>query len=298
MKRVAVFAHYDPKNCVEDYVVYYVKALSESVDHLIFVSDCDVLPEEAENVAPFVEKLILGRHGEYDFGSYKRGFQYLQENGFLEDADELIFANDSCFGPLYPLKPILDDVSEKKWDFWGMSENPRRGIQKGIFIYRAYSPHIQSYFLVFRPQIFLDAIFSDFINSIQKQESKGKIITRYEVGLSLLLHSHGFRSWAYMPNPLHKYSWDWEIAKYHIFLLKLNVFRFQMKKYRLNYYWKERMRLLTAYPVELIENCSRFHPVPSFLESPRRKVAFILCRLLHIIFPFFFGRYVPPNKSV
>ena len=38
MKRAVVFAHYDKDNIVDDYVIYYIKALKEIAETIIFVS--------------------------------------------------------------------------------------------------------------------------------------------------------------------------------------------------------------------------------------------------------------------
>lgn len=97
MKRTAVFAHYDKNNLIQDYVVYYLSELKKYAEKIIFVSDSDVLPEELKKIEGIVEQSIIGRHGEYDFGSYKRGFLYAKENNLLTACEELILANDSCY---------------------------------------------------------------------------------------------------------------------------------------------------------------------------------------------------------
>lgn len=86
MKRTAVFAHYDKNNLIQDYVVYYLSELKKYAEKIIFVSDSDVLPEELKKIEGIVEQSIIGRHGEYDFGSYKRGFLYAKENNLLTPA--------------------------------------------------------------------------------------------------------------------------------------------------------------------------------------------------------------------
>lgn len=97
MKRTAVFAHYDKNNLIQDYVVYYLSELKKCAEKIIFVSDSDVLPVELKKIEDIVEHSIIGRHGEYDFGSYKRGFLYAKENNLLTTCEELILANDSCY---------------------------------------------------------------------------------------------------------------------------------------------------------------------------------------------------------
>src|SRR5574344_1215747 len=102
--RIAIFAHFDKDNIIDDYVVYFLKALKSVSDKIIFVSANDLSDFEIKKVDNICEKIISEKHDEYDFGSYKRGFLYLLENNI--EPDELIFANDSCFGPIFSFTEV------------------------------------------------------------------------------------------------------------------------------------------------------------------------------------------------
>lgn len=67
-------------------------------------------------------------------------------------------------------------------DFWGLTQNHKTRIT-----------HVQSYFLVFKPQVFNSTIFQDFINSIKKEETRNDIIQNYEIGLTKLLSDNNFK---------------------------------------------------------------------------------------------------------
>lgn len=95
MHRAVVFAHYDKYNSIQEYVLYYLKELRKVADTIIFVSDSNLPESEISKVQPLVKLVIATPHGEYDFGSYKRGFSHIPD-----DTDELIFANDSCIGTI------------------------------------------------------------------------------------------------------------------------------------------------------------------------------------------------------
>ena len=53
---------------------------------------------------------ICEPHREYDFGSYKRGYRWATENNVLKNYDNLIFCNDSAFGPFYSLESIFKSL--------------------------------------------------------------------------------------------------------------------------------------------------------------------------------------------
>ena len=50
MKRVCIFAHYDRDDIVDDYVIYYLKALQKICATIIFVSDCNLSKEEIKKI--------------------------------------------------------------------------------------------------------------------------------------------------------------------------------------------------------------------------------------------------------
>lgn len=203
-KRVTCFAHFDKNNTIQDYVIYYLKELKKVSDIIIFVSDSNLPDTEIEKIRPYINHSIAQKHGEYDFGSYKRGYFYAKENNLFENCEELIFANDSCYGPLFPFEDMFNKMTPQNVDFWGVTEN-NEGITGIIDAYR----HIQSYFMVFKSQIFNNELFIDFIKNIKQELSKEEIIAKYEIGLSKFLHEQGFTSDSYceiakqIPNAFH-----------------------------------------------------------------------------------------------
>ena len=48
MNRTVVFAHYDKDSVIDDYVIYYLKALKEIAQNIVFVS-CGSLSEYEKN---------------------------------------------------------------------------------------------------------------------------------------------------------------------------------------------------------------------------------------------------------
>jgi O-antigen biosynthesis protein len=183
MKRIAIFAHYDKHSIIDNYVIFYLESLKKSVDKIIFVSDCILSADELKKIDHVVFKTICEEHGEYDFGSYKRGFFFLKENYLkeLNELDELVFANDSCYS-IGNFEEVFKKMSTKECDFWGMTQNTEQ-----------FQPHIQSYFVSFRSRIVKSECFSLFLKKIQKEPNKHDIIKNYEVGLTKILCENGFK---------------------------------------------------------------------------------------------------------
>ena len=177
MKRLVIFAGYDKDKIIDDYVVYYIKELKKIAD-IIYVSDCDILENELTKITPYCIHLINGRHGEYDFGSYKRGYLYAYEKNILKDYDYLILCNDSCYGPFFNFQEIVENMESKNTDVWSMFK---------CFKDKENDEHLQSYFLSLKQRVYLSKYFYDFILSIKKENNKDNIVIKYEIGLSNLL---------------------------------------------------------------------------------------------------------------
>ena len=182
MKRLAIFAGYDKDNIVDDYVVYYIKELKKVAD-IIYVSDCDMLGTELEKISPYCIHIINGRHGEYDFGSYKRGYIYANEQKILKNYDYLMLCNDSVFGPFFDLNNIVINMESKNTDVWGMFKSLKDEDNE---------EHLQTYFISIKKHVFLSDEYHSFINSIQKEKEKIDVINKYEIGMSILFRKYNY----------------------------------------------------------------------------------------------------------
>ncbi len=179
-KYIAVFAHYDKHDIVDDYVLYYLENLKLIADKIIFVSDNNLPEIEQNKLKNLCHIIIAQKHGEYDFGSYKRG---LEEAYKLSDEfDSIIIANDSCYGPLKPLDNIFKSMEFSDCDFWGLTVNQEQ-----------YLPHLQSYFLVFNKKIINSDVFKSFFRNVKHEDNKQNIIENYEIALTPEFVNQGFK---------------------------------------------------------------------------------------------------------
>ena len=187
-KRYAVFAGYNPDGTLHPYVITYLKALNEITDGVVYIADSPIYPIEEETLKKLTIHYETERHGEYDFGSYKRGFNWLKNNGYLKNAEELIFANDSTYAPMKSFKPMFEKMAQKtELDFWGATQSNR------------FNPHLQTYFIVFRKRVLKSKEFDRFINSITHQTHSSLYITEYEIKLTPMLENLGYKWDSFIP---------------------------------------------------------------------------------------------------
>lgn len=189
-QRVAVFASFSSDGFLPAQVLPYLAGLKPLTKAIVIVCDNDLAPGEREKLAPFAAHIITGRHGEYDFGSYKRGIACAQENGLLDDADDLILCNDSCYGPVGSFAPMFEAMEARGLDFWGATDSHQ------------FSYHLQSYWVVLGRKVFRSDTFKGFIEGVQKKENVQQVIQSYELGLTKCLMEAGFKAGAYVENTL------------------------------------------------------------------------------------------------
>ena len=193
-KNTTIFAAYSADGSVSDYVISYLKALKEVSPNIIFITDNKIQRKEIQKLAPYANQIIAQRHGEYDWGSFKRGVEILKQNGWLTNSDKnskkeplLIFANDSSLLVAPTLSPIFAKMSEREADFWGITAN-----EDGMY-------HLQSYFLVFTPQVYQSIEFRSYLQTVKAEKDGLTVAYRYEVSLTSFLENLGYKSSAYIP---------------------------------------------------------------------------------------------------
>lgn len=171
-KRLFLFAAYDPDGIIDKSLIYYVQSLSKFGD-IVLVMDSNASVSELKKLSPYVKYAHAVRHGEYDFGSYRRAYTYARDTAILSDYDFVYLVNDSVYGPLYDLSDYLNKMESKCYDAFGLVRNPN-----------PKHPHIQSWFIGCKKSVFLSTWFDTFMTSITKQSDKGAITALYEQGFT------------------------------------------------------------------------------------------------------------------
>lgn len=222
MKRtICLFAHYNSKGKIFDYVLNYLFDLEKLGFTIVFISNSKLLTESIEKLkvkcpnCSIYERDNIGG----DFGAWS----WAINNGLLQtDFDYLLLANDSVFGPLYNLEEVITKMQAKlDIDFWGMTDSYQGGW------------HLQSYFLMFSKHVFQSKSFIQIFQQDFNTFVKKDIIIKGEILLSKKLSEEGFKGEAYIDYKILD-STDPKISSYnptHFFWDKLIIlYRFPFIK--------------------------------------------------------------------
>jgi len=180
----AVFAAYSADGTVSDYVVDYLKKLKEIAPNIIYVTDNPIKRGEIKKISPYITHLIAYRHGEYDWGSYKRGVNLIKTAGTF---DKLILANDSTLPLAASFRPILEKMQQSEADIYGITANT-----DGTY-------HLQSYFLILSKKAWQNPAFSAYLNAVKPEKDGLTVAYRYEVPFTEYMENNGFKSAAHIP---------------------------------------------------------------------------------------------------
>ena len=171
-KRLFLFAAYDKFGIVDNTLLHYLNSLSALGD-IVLVMDNDLSASE-QNKLKTVSNLLHSSavpHGEYDFGSYKRAYNWAHKNKILSKYDWVYLVNDSVYGPLSDISGILKDLESREVQSWFVGLSHR--VANADFLY-------------------------NFMNSVRTQGTKQLVVLKYEVGLSQLIMQHGYRMSTYI----------------------------------------------------------------------------------------------------
>jgi hypothetical protein len=154
-------------------------ALTTNDFFVLVVCNKPMSPAQQAAVVPhchhLIERFPVGR----DFGAYKRGLNWLSENGKLSNANVVLLANDSMFYP--------SSFSETVSEMLSLSEDWVTLFENFQFLH-----HAQSFFLLFRRPVFESSCWRRFWHRYKPYSSRIHCIEKGEKGLTSALLKGGF----------------------------------------------------------------------------------------------------------
>ncbi len=169
-KICTILATYSADGTIPCRIIHALEEYSKVSDYIIIVGDYKLKNNtEYDKIKKYVNCAYYIRHHQYDVGSWGRAIKYLISTKKLAEFDYLILANDSVYGPIFPLTDLYSKMDSKNTDFWGMSIN--------------YDPnkHIQSFFYAFRKTVFNDELFQNIFKNIPATLTWEMAINQYEL---------------------------------------------------------------------------------------------------------------------
>ncbi len=185
--KIVLFMHFDGRGVVRKQLFDYMREFKDNGRSVVFVTNSGKLtPAAMEGLRQVCAAVIVRRNIGYDFGAWRDAVDFL---GLPRaETEEVIFANDSVFGPLLPLGDTLRRLNYEKADIWGLTESWQ------------VRYHLQSFFLAFGPKALRAEAYRKFWDSVRPVPMKFYVVNAYEVGITQAMLKGGLRCaalWSY-----------------------------------------------------------------------------------------------------
>ena len=252
MKRILLFVHYNAYNKLSDHVIYTLEKLKPFFVKIVFISNSILKNEDKERIKHLSDKIIQRENKGFDFGAWKDA---IIEEGWeeLKKYDSLILMNDTCFGPLFDLSNLFNEMERKDCDFWEIT-NHKKLIEKRQL--RVIPEHLQSYFFSFNKNVFLSNVFKKFWEKVKYHKDIQKVIHKYETKLTKILTRKGFKYKSFFNSLDYNYKTPNISLHYPRLIIKNKVPFVKVKSFIIDSSPQKIIELIsskTTYPVSLIE---------------------------------------------
>lgn len=194
MKRAAIYFFYDKDGIVDSYVPYFVDKLHEVVDYIVVVVNGKLSAEGRKALSQCADDMFVRENVGFDAWAYKDAIEYIGWDQLLQ-FDELVLANFTIFGPIFPFQEIFARMDQTECDFWGMSTSYEKDAKNwfGIPLKWGHIPEtIISNFRVYKSPVLHSFEFRTHWDSLPKIRNYFESNVYHEMELSKLLTDAGF----------------------------------------------------------------------------------------------------------
>lgn len=261
---VCLFAHFDPAGRIAPHVLRYLTNLTECgfAVHLACSGAAGLADADRAALRRLGIALYLRPNAGLDFGAW----QALLGAGCADGADEILLANDSVYGPLSDLRPVVAAMRRRGLDAWGMVAS-----SEGTW-------HIQSWFLCLTRAALARPAVQRVLALPFEQMTKAEIVLHGELGLGVAFAAEGLASGAVYEeprgsrlrrlariNPTHL-DWAFLVARGGVPFVKVELLRDNPIRIPWAGDWERVIGARSAYPLDLIR---RHLPAPTSIPPPR-----------------------------
>lgn len=202
--RLMLYLFYDKHKIVDDHVLYQLSQMKKVTDHIVIICQGDIPREELSKFASITGDVMIRENTGYDAGGWRDCLVNRLNREEIMQYDELLLMNDSCYGPVFPIEEMFDEMAKRECDFWGVTRNYMTKDAYKLSPYGYFPDHIQSYFILFRKKLFGSSDFWDFWTGLTDTDSFEKAVSCFEIVLTKHFEDLGYISDSYVDTSEHR----------------------------------------------------------------------------------------------
>ena len=200
-KRLSFFVHHEASGQISDADMYYLTQLKAISADVVFISNSDLSAAQLKRVEPLAYKIVSRKNVGFDFGAWRDALNAVGWDR-AGTYDEIVFANNSCFGPVFPMGNMFSTMQKSGANFWAITDfpdSPQSLRAEAVVLKNNHIPaHLQSYFMVFDRKVVASSEFRDFWSSVIDVTDILDVIAIYETQLTGILLRCGFKCGSYI----------------------------------------------------------------------------------------------------
>jgi len=262
LKRLLIYCFYDKNGIVDNYVSYFLNKIRKFCYEICVVVNGKITDTSEECLGKYADKIIKKENKGYDSGAFRHAV-YSYGFDYLKQYDEVIFANDTFYGPLFNLEQLFTEMELKQDnDFWGITKHPSIDIKvAGVQI----NEHLQSYFLVYKNNILSSLDFKEYWDKMKTPTNYEEAVAFYELYTTAFFINKGYKPGSlinikanfHQENRPYFYDVIKWIKKEHVPFIKKKIFELDTKylKHEINggiFKLFETIKTQTNYDTDLI----------------------------------------------
>jgi rhamnosyltransferase len=200
--RLGIFVFFDHDGVVDSYVSYLLDSMMPNLKEIFIVVNGSIHLEGMRRLSKYTDNIIVRENTGYDVSAWKEAVLRHIDKSHLRSFDEVVFFNDTFYGPLYPFGVVFEEMSGRDVDFWGLTAHPEANDPSGRSVYGFIPKFIQSFFYVFRQSVTESDDFYSYWTDIPSPGAIGydEAVHLHEVVFAKKFQGKGYRWDAYIDN--------------------------------------------------------------------------------------------------
>ena len=197
-KRACIFFVFDKQGVIDSYIPYLLRDLKENLNYLLIVVNGVLSESGREKLSAITSNIFVRDNVGFDVWAYKEGLEYIGWDQ-LAEYDEVVLADYTNFGPVYPFREAFDAMDGRDVDFWGLTKHyghyfdPNKKCKYGNI-----PAHIQSSFIVIRRSMLMSPDFRQYWDNMPPIQSYEESFGCHEAIFTKDFEDKGYKSDVYI----------------------------------------------------------------------------------------------------
>jgi len=192
-KRLGLFVFYDSEGIVGRYVQYLLDDLVQNLSELYIICNGRLSEEGRRIFERYTAHIYVRANEGFDSTSWKIALSEYAGWDKLREYDEIVFSNDTSYGPMLPFKTVFDEMESRSGlDFWGITRHYEACDFTGVWKNGVFPEHMQSYFFVVNKRMHTSDAFREFWSGLPRIKTYGDAVGLFELQFTKYFSDRGF----------------------------------------------------------------------------------------------------------